>query len=323
MLIDCDPGVDDAIALIMAVKSPALEVVGVTTSAGNLPVDRTAENARRVLELIGVRNVPVARGLQGPLSRPLPKDPFSHGHDGLGDTGLPPPRRPLDPRGGPDLIVEAADAHAGDLTLLILGPMTNLAAALDSDPSLPAKVSGVVAIAGAYGLTEYAATRATGDNPVSEWNVYVDPEAARRVFRSGMPITAIGLDVACHDNNELQPVHLQALEASDTPEAAFARGVLRFVGERGFRSYSALIDGLAVAAAIAPELVTTIELAVDVETQGELTRGATVVDRREHFRWDHLPMIRVASDVDFHRYLDLVTELLTDALTSSATTASR
>ena len=303
ILIDTDPGIDDAVAIMLAIQSGKLDVKAITTVSGNLTADRCSANARKVLDLIDAPHIPVARGTQKPLARPYPKDPFSHGDDGLANLGLPASRRPEDPRFAPNLIVETVNAHAGDITLVALGPLTNLALALLQDPELPRKVSSVVAIGGAYGFNNAGSTRATGDNPVSEWNIYVDPEAAKLVFEAGFALTAIGLDVATHENIELRPAQRQALTRSTRKSAWFLAGSVSFVEQRGFRSYCALIDALAVASLLDPAILRTERIRVGIETRGELTTGQTVVDRREHFQWTHLPLIEAAAGVDGERFL--------------------
>lgn len=303
ILIDTDPGIDDSVAIMLAIQSGKLDVTAITTVSGNLTADRCSANARKILDLIGAADIPVARGTQKPLSRPYPKDPFSHGDDGLANLGLPASQRPEDPRFAPNLIVETVNAHAGDITLVTLGPLTNLALALLQDPELPRKVSSLVAIGGAYGFNSAGSRRATGDNPVSEWNIYTDPEAAKLVFDAGFPLTAIGLDVATHENIELRSPQRQALARSTRKSAWFLAGAVSFVEQRGFRSYCALIDALAVASLLDPAILRTERIRVGIETQGELTTGQTVVDRREHFQWTHLSLIDAAVEVDGERFL--------------------
>lgn len=310
VLIDTDPGIDDAVALMFALKA-GMTVEAITAVSGNLPAARTAVNARKVLELLGERDIPVAAGPPAPLVRPYPKDPFSHGDDGLGNTGLPEPALPADPRFAPDVIVDVVNTYPSQVTILALGPLTNLALALIRDPGIAAKVERLYLIGGAYGLSEHAYRRATGDNPVSEWNVYVDPEAAQIVFGSGVPITALGLDVVTDPDLALRAGDVGRLAASDQPEARFLLDVAAYGASRGFESYCALIDSVAVAAALDPSLVKTREVRVGVETTGTLTRGQTVTDVREHFRWEHLPLVQAAVRVDFPRLLDnLVSALI-------------
>ena len=311
ILIDCDPGIDDALALMVAAKSPQLGVMAVTTVSGNLLADRCAENARKALELIGAGHIRVAAGAMKPLVRQFPRDPFSHGNDGLGDMNLPEPKSPRDSAFGPDLILEMANAHPGELTIVATGPLTNIALALIKDPTLPKRVSQLIVLGGAYGFHSVSSTRATGDNPVSEWNVYVDPEAAELVFSAGFNLLAIGLDVAARDDLELKPDHYDRLHAKKNQAAWFLLGILAFVKNQGFRSYSTLIDSLAIAAAIDPSLFTTERIKVAVETVSSLTLGQTVVDRREHFSWSHLSSINAAVDVDAARFIELVVMAVT------------
>ncbi|MFT3820780.1 MAG: nucleoside hydrolase [Rubrivivax sp.] len=306
VLIDCDPGIDDAVAILFALGSGQLDVRAITTVSGNLTADRCSANARQVLDLGGAPPIAVARGPQKPLVRPYPRDPFSHGSDGLAELNLPPSQRAEDPRFGPDLILETANAHAGELTLLALGPLTNIALALIKDPSLPAKVRELIVLGGAFGFGAGGSQRATGDNPASEWNIYVDPEAAQLVFGAGFRLTAIGLDVATHPSIELAPAHRRTLRRSGTPAAGFLLGVVDFVERRGFRSYCGLIDALAVAAAIDPAVVACEDVRVAVETQSAIALGQTLVDRRDHFRWQHLPTIAAASTVDADRFFELL-----------------
>lgn len=312
LLIDCDPGIDDALALITALKDERLNVLALTAVTGNLPSDRTAVNARKILELMGA-DVPVAAGPLVPLANDYPSDPFSHGADGLADTVLPDPQLALDPRTAAQLIVDLANEHPGDLTIAALGPLTNLALALRIDPDLPNKISHVVAIAGSFGFTPYAWTQATGDNPVSEWNVFVDPEAAAEVFAAGFALTCVGLDVAAHPSVSVSDEDLRRLSESTRKEAKFAAAVVRFVRGRGYQSYCALIDSLAIAAIAHPELVKTTDVLCTVETAGIATRGMTVVDARKHHAWEHLPRISAVSDVKFDAFVDYVIDSLDSA----------
>ncbi len=316
VLIDTDPGIDDAVAIMFALKA-GLDVKAVTAVSGNLQADRAGVNARKVLELMGATHIPVAQGMQTPLVRPYPKDPFSHGDDGLANTRLPKPVTPVDPRFAPDLIVDAASEHAGELVILAIGPLTNIALALMKDPSLPSKVAHVYMIGGAYGLNEFAFRRATGDNPVSEWNVYVDPEAAQQVLASGLNITALGLEVGTHPALNLREEDIERLSKSDRPEARFLLDVAAYVRERGFDSYCGLIDSMAVATALDPSIVTTRRHRVAVETTGTVTLGQTVIDDREHFKWEHLPLLDIAATADHGRMLTMLVDALTaDGITS-------
>ncbi len=310
VLIDCDPGIDDAVALLFAIRSGRLDIKAITTVSGNLTADRCSINARRVLELVGRPAIPVARGPMAPLVRPFPADPFSHGSDGLADVGLPAATLPEDPRFAPDLIVDVVNAHAGNITLAATGPLTNIALAVMRDPALPSKVDELVMIGGAYGFHSAGTVRATGVNPVSEWNLYVDPEAANIVFKAGFKIRAIGLDVVGHPDMDLSATHRALLRGNATPAAKFLLNAVDFVKGRGFGSYTTFIDAAAIAYVLDPSLFEMQSLQVVVETMSPLSRGQVIVERREHFRWTDLPTIDAAAQMDFTRYLDLLTAAL-------------
>lgn len=311
ILIDTDPGMDDALAIILAAKSPGIELVGISTVAGNYPIEITSRNALKTLELIGRADVPVARGMGKPLARALPKDPFSHGSDGMAETHLPDPTTSLSSRHGIDLIIDTLSAHPGEVTLICLGPLTNIAMAFMKEPSIVKSVREIVCIAGSYGLNRYAFANATGDTPQSEWNVYVDPEAAKLVFESGAPVRAVGLDVATHFDINLSDAQIETLRISPRKEANLVYKMVQFVLGRGFESYCVLIDSMAVAAVIDPTLIATERARVGVETRGELTLGQTVGDFRHHHAWTHLPEIDVATKADYARFLDLVMKTVT------------
>lgn len=312
IILDCDPGIDDAVAIILAAKSAKVQVEAITTVTGNLTADLTATNARKVLELIGRGEIPVAQGMERPLVEEVPANSFFHGEDGLGNTGLPDPHRHLDSRFAPDLIRQLVDTYAGNISLVATGPLTNIALAILQEPRMVDKVNELIIMGGAYGFNEYAYTSATANNPVSEWNIAADPEAARIVFHSGIKLTAVGLDVATHPDMNFFNTHISKLEVATTRESRFLMQLLRFVEERNVESYSVLMDALAVAAAIDPTLVKTRPVHVDIETKGELTRGQTVADHRRHIKWDHLPLVQVADDADFDRFLTLVVQAVTE-----------
>jgi len=288
-----------------------VEVMGISAVAGNYPLEITSRNALKTIELIGRTDIPVARGMGKPLARALPKDPFSHGSDGMAETHLPDPKTALSRKHGIDLIIDTVRAHPGDLTVVCLGPLTNMAMALLKEPSIVRDIKEIVCIAGSYGLNRYAFANATGDTPQSEWNVYVDPEAAKLVFESGAPVRAVGLDVATHFDINFSERQLETLRTSSRKEANLAREMVQFVLGRGFQSYCVLIDSLAVAAVIEPSLIKTQRARVGVETKGELTLGQTVADFRHHHAWQHLPEIEVAASADYTRFLDLFMSTVT------------
>jgi inosine-uridine nucleoside N-ribohydrolase len=320
VLIDCDPGIDDSIALLFALNHPELEIRAITTVSGNLLADACSLNARRILHLCNspkARNIPIARGPLKPLVRQYPRDPFFHGFDGLGDLGI------VDTGGleengqfAADLIIDTVNRYkdvtsesgSKGLTILCLGPMTNLALAIMKDSTLPIKVAEVLFIGGSFGFNSVGTVRATGDNPVSEWNVYVDPEAASLVFNAGFNLTALGLDVVTLPSIELSPSHRQTLHkvASKSPAAKLLLNLLSFAESRQFASWCCLIDSVAVAVAIDHSIVEVEEIKVAVETQSNLSLGQTIVDRRERmdFQWTQLPKIKAARDIDANKFLE-------------------
>lgn len=310
ILIDCDPGIDDSLAIILALKSSKVKLEAITTVSGNLHVDDTSTNSLKILEFMNATEIPVAKGMAKPLVRDLPVDPFSHGDDGLGNTGFPLPKTGLFSKFGPELIVEIINVNPKEITLVATGPLTNIAMALLMDPGIINRVKEIILIGGSYGFTKYAYINATGSNPVSEWNIYVDPEAAKLVFNSGMPIKAIGLDVATHPNINFRQENIEKLKRSNNKEAKYVCKLVEFADKHGFESYSVLIDSLAVAAAIDSDIIKTTAVHVGIETKGELTLGQTVLDIRRRFRWDDMPLINVAYDADYDSFLDLVTNEL-------------
>lgn len=310
IILDCDPGMDDSMAIVMAVKSEALDVLAVTTVNGNYPVDVTCKNARKMLELLGRTDIPVARGMANPIIRKSPKDPFTHGKDGQAEANLPDPTMKLADQDAVDLIIDLVKANPGEVTLIATGPMSNLAMAMIKAPEIKEMIPEIIAISGAFGLNKYAFLNATGDTPQSEWNVYVDPEAAKVVYESGVRLVALGLDVATYFDVNFSAEDVRKLEESDRKEADFLANAIRFVNGRGFEAYCTVIDCMAVAYAIDPSLVETMEAHVGVETKDGLTLGMTVIDRRHHFVWEQLPLIQVGCEADCGRFLRMLLELV-------------
>lgn len=297
VILDCDPGHDDALAIMLACASPELELLGVTTVAGNQTVEKTTLNALKVLTLIG-EPIPVARGSGRPLVRELVTAPEVHGESGLDGAELPPPSSsPLDVH-AVDFIVRAAREP---LTIIATGPLTNIALALSLAPEIAGRVE-IVLMGGGIG----------GGNvtPAAEFNFYVDPEAAAIVLSSGAPVTMVGLNVT--NRALLAPEEIEGIASLDGPVSAVAADLLRFyaaANERllGIRG-APLHDPLAVAAAIDPGVIRTEELYVGVETRGELTRGAAVVDL--HRVTGEAPNARVAVDLDLQRFKGMILRAL-------------
>ena len=272
IILDVDPGHDDAVAILMAAASPAIDLLAVTCVAGNAPLDRTQENARKVLTVAGIGDVPVAAGLDRPLVRPLVTAAHVHGSTGLDGPELPAPTVELDPRHAVDLIVELALAAPRPLTLIPTGPLSNIAMALRRAPRLAEQVERIVLMGGSI---------AEGNiTPSAEFNIYVDPEAAHIVFTSGIPITMVGLDVT--HQALVRPADVAAIRAMGTPVAAMVAGLLdydaRFHQQRYGWDGAPLHDPCCVAALIRPGLITTKPMDVQIETVSPLTLGRTVCD---------------------------------------------
>jgi purine nucleosidase len=279
LILDVDTGIDDALALLYACASPEAELVAVSCVAGNVEARQVATNTLAVLELAGREDVPVYLGEEHPLVKALVTTPETHGPKGVGYAELPAPRRPLDQGHAAERIVDLARARPGEITLVTLGPLTNLARALVHEPALPELVKGWFMMGGAY--------RAPGNTtPTTEWNLHVDPDAAKSVFAAwGGPTlpVAMGLDVT--ERARLLPEHVARLGvADDNPVLRFVTDALRFYFEfhdryDGF--YGAFIhDPFVVAAALDPGLVRTRPLFVDVEVGPGLAHGMTVADWR-------------------------------------------
>ena len=306
VLIDCDAGIDDSLNIIFGLASPEIQIEAITAVSGNLHVDKTSLNVLKVLELAGVSGIPVAKGSAKPLFRELTSDPFSHGSDGLGNTNLPYPRQELDSRHAIDLIIDTVNKFPGELTLITTAPLTNVALCLLRDPTIVKRVKEQIMIGGIYGVTPYGYKNATGVTPVCEWNVNVDPEAARIVFQSGMPITAIGNDVTTMPSSEVKEEDIRNLESADTPITRFAAKMMRFITNRGLPMH--LHDPMSVAVAVRRSLFKFTKLLVDVETRGELTAGQTVTEHRLRFKWgEEKPELTIAEDVDGVRLKELFT----------------
>lgn len=310
IILDCDPGMDDSMAIVMAVKSKELDVKAITTVNGNYPVDVTAVNALKVLEMLGRTDIPVAKGMPEPMFRETPKDPFTHGKDGQAENFLPDPKTPLSEKHAIDMIIDVVKANPGEIYILSTGPMSNIAMAMKKAPEIKPMIAGIYAISGVFGLNKYAFANATGDTPQSEWNVYVDPEAASIVYNSGVNLVAIGLDVATHFDVNLTENDIASLDKSDKMEARFLRHAIRFVNRRGFEAYCTVIDCMAVAYAIDESLIETFEGRVGIETKDGLTLGNTVVDYRHHHVWENLPKVKIARTADHQRFLNMLMELV-------------
>jgi pyrimidine-specific ribonucleoside hydrolase len=273
VIIDTDPGIDDALALMLAFASPELDVLGVTTVGGNTGIEHTTDNALRLLHLLGRDDVPVGAGAATPLVRAdsVP-DPSTHGEDGFGGARLEDAPRAADARPAVELLVDLIEGSTVPVTLIAIGPLTNVALLSAGHPRTYAKLERVVIMGGG--------ARVLGNmTPAAEFNIWFDPEAAARVFRAGIPVTMVGLDVthqAVTAESDWAPLRRGHRLATATMAMVdfYARYHLEHYGSTDTAQH----DSLAVGAVIDPRLVQLTPCHVDVECAGSLTRGMTVVD---------------------------------------------
>jgi purine nucleosidase len=299
VLIDTDPGVDDAVAILLALASPDIDVVGITAVAGNVPLDKTALNARRIVSIAGRRDVPVSAGCAEPLSEPVAEDSVVHGHDGLGDLTWDEPDVALDPRHGVELIADLI--HEGPLTIVAIGPLTNLAVLLGRYPDIDKRVEHLVIMGGASFQGNVT--------PAAEFNVWADPDAARQVFAAEWRITLMPLDLthqAFLNDDDLDYFTSLGTEVGRRvarmlePYAQFHE---RWYGNRDVIMH----DAMAVYEVLDDTAISKQGVRVSVETGGEYSRGATFIDRRR----DHaLSPVRVGLTVDNDRFRAVLRERL-------------
>jgi len=312
VIIDTDPGTDDALAILLALGSPELRVEALTVVAGNVTASVGLDNALKVVSLARRCDVPVAEGAQRPLHAKLNSEPFWNGPGGLGGAELPPSSCTADPRFGPDLMIELVHKYPHQITIIGVGPETNLALAILKDPTIVPLVKRVILMAGSISGGNV--------NGAAEFNVYCDPDAADLVFRAGWPVTMVGLDVT--EITLVSSAQVDQIERSGGAEAKFAAAVARFqVGlyqGTGF-SRGAIHDALAVGVAIDPTFVKLRAMHIDVETEGRIARGETVANRlgtvdRVVDKGDHLETVgvdevkanaQVAVGIDSERFLQL------------------
>ncbi len=300
IIIDTDPGQDDAVAVLLALASPELQVLGITAVAGNVPLDWTSRNARVTCELAGRPDVPVFAGCDRPMARDLVTAEHVHGVTGLDGADLPDPRIPLQDRHAVDFLIETlTEADPGSITLCPLGPLTNIGTALQREPAAAAGIREIVLMGGGF----FEGGNVT---PVAEFNIFVDPEAADLVFRSGLPLTMIPLD-ATHQAL-IMPEHLRRLRVLGTPVGDAVAGWLEFYERFDVEKYGMeggpLHDPCVIAYLLQPDLFTGRHCNVQIETSSPLTLGMTVVD------WwgtgDEEPNCRVIGGVDADGFFDLL-----------------
>ncbi len=307
ILIDTDTGVDDALALILALRSPELSVKAITTVAGNVEVQKCTRNVHRVLNLLQIQDRPiVAQGAKHPIRRPLVIASEVHGADGLGNVSKSlPPVKPYKTGDGVRTILEFCSTFGSKATIVAIGPLTNLALALKSGERTMRKLGRIVTMGGAF--------RVPGNTgPVAEFNYFVDPEAAHAVLSSGIPITVIPLDVTHQVVLMRKELEYRATRRASNVALTVLRMTRKYMryhlATQGFNG-GYLHDPMAVAVAVDPGLVKTRRTHVDVETKGEYTRGMTVADFSTRRPGKH-GQVDVALSVDRDRFLRLFHERL-------------
>jgi purine nucleosidase len=272
VIIDTDPGTDDAMAIILALNSPEFKVEALTVVPGNVVAKQGLENALKIVSLAGRCDVVVAGGAQHPLNQKLITAQFWHGKNGLADVELPASKCKADPRFGPDLIIEMVHRYPHEITLIPVGPLTNIALAVSKDPSIAFLVKDIVIMGGSISGGNV--------NGAAEANIYNDPEAAQIVFNAGWMVTMVGSDVG--ERTLITRKYLAELQSSHGPESDFIAKIADFYltrSEKSGYSGAAMYDPLAVGIALDSTLGTLKEMHVDVETKGEFTRGETVANR--------------------------------------------
>ena len=273
IVIDTDPGQDDAVAILLALASPELDVLGIVAVAGNVPLDLTARNARVVCELAGRTDVPVYAGCDRPTARDLVTAEHVHGKTGLDGIALPDPQMPLQAQHGVDFIVETLRREPeGTVTLATLGPLTNVATALERAPEIAGRIERIVMMGGAY-------FEVGNITPAAEFNIYVDPEAARTVFRSGVPLTVLPLDVTHKALTTRARVEaFRSLGRVGEAVASWTDFFERFDVEKYGSEGAPLHDPTVIAWLLRPDLFSGRAVNVEIEVDSPLTRGMTVAD---------------------------------------------
>jgi purine nucleosidase len=298
ILIDTDPGIDDSLAILLALASPEVKLEALTVVSGNCSAPQGVINALSVLELAGANHIPVAQGISVPLVQPLFVAPETHGEQGIGYAQLPQPETAPDPRHAVDLIIETLLASPDEISLVAVGPLTNLAMAIRKEPQIVSAVKEVILMGGAI--------RAGGNTtPLAEFNVYCDPHAAHIVFHSGMPITLVPLDVTYQAI--LTQDDVDSLLEIPSPISRFVAEATRFYMEfhDAYQHIKGCVinDPLALALTFAPHLVKTEQLYVDVDISGGVSMGKTFADFYRIQQKE--PNLHVALEVAAREFIEL------------------
>jgi len=303
IIIDCDPGHDDAIAIVLALASPELEVKAITSSAGNQTPDKTLHNVLRMLTLADRTDIPVAGGAAKPLMRDLIIADNVHGESGLDGPKLPEPTFAPQDCTAVELMAKILRESETPVTLVATGPQTNVALLLNGYPQLHSKIDRIVIMGGSMSLGNWT--------PAAEFNIYVDPEAAGIVFQSGIPVVMAGLDVT--HKAQIHEADIERFRAIGNPVSTVVAELLDFFlryhkDEKWGFTGAPLHDPCTIAWLLKPEIFTTLERWVGVETQGKYTQGMTVVDY--YFLTGNKPNAQVMVDIDREAFVNLLAERL-------------
>jgi inosine-uridine nucleoside N-ribohydrolase len=302
IILDCDPGHDDAVALLLAAHHPEIELLAVTTVAGNQSVDKTTRNALKVCSLANLHHIPVARGMDRPLVRPAKHAADIHGESGMDGPDVPESNMEPVASHAVDLLIEMLMNSAGDITLVPTGPLTNIAAAISRQPAIVPKIKAISLMGGSIGLGNVT--------PSAEFNIHTDPEAAAIVFACGRPITVSPLEVT-HQALATEEIVARLREA-DRRIATFVADLLVFFAETYYKVFGftspPLHDPCAVAAVIDPGILKAQMMHVEIETSGSWTSGSTVCD--VHHVLQKEPNARVGYGLEVERFWDMLIETI-------------
>ncbi len=302
IILDCDPGHDDAIAILLAARHPEIELLAITTVAGNQSVEKTSQNALKVCSLANIRDVPIAKGMDRPLVRPARHAADIHGESGLDGPQLPEPDISLIPQHGVELLIDLLLRSAGDVTVVATGPLTNLATAMRLEPAIGPKIKAISLMGGAIGLGN--------TTPAAEFNIWCDPEAAAVVFGCGRPITISPLEVT--HQALATPDVLARLRSSGRKVANFAADLLVFFAGTyrqvfGFEA-PPVHDPCAVVAVIDPTIIQAKMMRVEVETAGQWSTGQTLCD--VYGTMGKEPNALVGYGLDVERFWNMLIDIL-------------
>src|SRR5579859_1856491 len=302
IILDCDPGHDDAIAILLAAHHPEIELLAITTVAGNQSVEKTTRNALKVCSLANIRDIPIAKGMDRPLIRPAKHAPDIHGESGMDGPHIPEPTIELARQRAVDLLIDLLMNSNGDITLVPTGPLTNIAVAIRQQPAIVPKIKAISLMGGAIGLGNVT--------PAAEFNIHTDPEAAAIVFACGRPITMVPLEVT-HQALATEDVTTR-LRTAQRPVATFAADLLVFFADTyrtvfGFPA-PPVHDPCAVAAVVDPTILRAHAMHVAIETTGSWTTGRTVCD--VYSKFGKQPNARVGYGLDVERFWTMVIDTI-------------